>query len=106
MEVVPPIPFNQGEKRRLGSQFHGVSDATSNATAAEDFNMDDCSGNGLQSTKRMKLSSNEEGGGGIDSCLFQSEEDRWTDSDAGRYTQPALPVYSPSTMIMPISSSF
>ncbi len=106
MEVVPPLPFNQGEKRRLGSQFHGVSDAASNATAAEDFNMDDCSGNGLQSTERMKMSSKEERGGGIDSCLFESEEDRWTGSDAGRYTRPALPVCSSSTMIMPIPSSF
>ena len=98
MEVVS---LNHGEKRRLGFPIHGVSAATSNATAAEDIDMDDC----FQSTKRMKMSSNEEEGGGIDSCLFQSEEDSWTDSDAGRHTRPALPVCSPSTMLMPIPSS-
>ena len=96
MEVVPPpLASNQGEKRQLGSTIHGVSGATSNATAAEVFNMDDCSGYGFRSTKRMKMSSNEEGGGGIDSCLFQSEEDSWTDSDAGRYTRDLLSLSVP-----------
>lgn len=64
MEVVSPLSFNQGGKRRFGSPIHGVSVATSNATAGEDFDMDDCSGYGFQATKRRKRSSNEGGCGG------------------------------------------
>lgn len=75
MEVVSPLTFarsNQGGKRRFGSPIHGASVAvTTNNTAAEDFDMDECSGYGFQATKRRKRFSNE--------ADFQSKEN-WSHS--------------------------
>jgi hypothetical protein len=113
MEVVSPLSFNQGGKRRFGSPIHGVSVATSNATAGEDFDMDDCSGYGFQATKRRKRSSNEGGGGGS----IQSKENwsispfvqapsRSPHSTAGRHTQLAFPVCPPSMMLTLFLLSF
>lgn len=62
MEVVSPLTFaraNQGGKRRFGSPIHGASvAAAANNTTAEDFDMD-CSGYGIQATKRRKRFPNE-----------------------------------------------
>ena len=106
MEVVSPLSFNQGGKRRFGSPIHGVSVATSNATAGEDFDMDDCSGYGFQATKRRKRSSNEGGcGGSIQSkenwslLPFVQAPSRSPHSTAGRHTQLAFPVCPPSMML-------
>ena len=108
MEVVSPLTFNQGGKRRFGSPIHGVTVATSsNTTAAEDFDMDECSGFGFQATKRRKRSSNEGGSGCSDSCSFQSKENwsispfvqasfRSPHSAPGRYTLLAFPVCPPN----------
>lgn len=77
MEVVSPLTFarpNQGGKRRFGSPIHGASVAVAN-TAAEDFDMDDCSGYGFQSAKRRKRFSND----GADPFPFQSKEN-WSHS--------------------------
>ncbi len=108
MEVVSPLTFNQGGKRRFGSPIHGVTVATSsNTTAAEDFDMDECAGFGFQATKRRKRSSNEGGSGCSDSCSFQSKENwsispfvqasfRSPHSAPGRYTLLAFPVCPPN----------
>lgn len=77
MEVVSPLTFarpNQGGKRRFGSPIHGASVAVAN-TAAEDFDMDDCSGYGFQSAKRRKRFAND----GVDPFSFQSKEN-WSHS--------------------------
>lgn len=89
MEVVSPLTFGraQGGKRRFGSPIPGAPAAAN--MAAEDFDMDDCSGYGFQSAAKRRKRFSADGGGGGDSFSFQSKEN-WSMSP---YVQ--TPVRSP-----------